>query len=165
MLTNYLYEFMYKNPSGLAVFIVYSDFCCMAIIFNFIKDECIMTISVNATTINMTRGVGQAIEEGSMAVYVCETDCAYPDPPSVSWYVDDKPVGLINGQKDPTNNFLSCKDYNGQKTISTLQLKTKREMNKKIVKCVLDYDDTKFSEHNLNITCKYLLVHISQVKI
>ena len=123
-----------------------------------------MTISVNATTINMTRGAEQAIEEGSMAEYVCETDCAYPDPPSVLWYVDDKPVGLINGQKDPTNNFLSCKDYNGQKTSSTIQLTTKREMNKKNVKCALDNDDTKFSEHNLNITCKYYLVYINRVK-
>ena len=120
-------------------------------------------ISENATKINMTRFAQQGIEEESEAEYVCETDCAYPGPPIVLWYVADEPVNINHGHI--MNNTLSCGDYNGQKTESTLQLTTKREMNKKNIKCVLENDDTKFSEHNLDIMCKYLLILINQVKI
>ena len=120
-----------------------------------------MMVSANATTINMTRVSHQAIEEGSVAEYVCKTGCAYPGP-VVLWYMDDKPVDIHDGFD--IKNIITCEDYNGQKTKSVLQLTTKREMNNKKVKCALENDDSKFSEHNLNITCKYLLVHENQVK-
>ena len=97
----------------------------------------------------MTKNAQLDVKEGSLSEYVCETDCAYPGPPIVLWYVADQPV---DGH---ANNSILCKDYNGHKTNSTLRLTTTREMNTKIVKCALENDDTIFDEHNLNVTCKY----------
>ena len=125
--------------------------------------EFTMMISGNATKIGMTGFAQKGIEEGSKAEYVCETDCASTGPPIVLWYVADKPVNINHEQI--MNKSLPCGDYNGQKTKSTLQLTIKREMNNKNVKCALENDDTKLSDNSLDITCKYLLVLINQVKI
>ena len=124
-----------------------------------IQCNCLI-ISVEATTIEMTKVPQVAIEEKNEAQYECETSSAYPEPPSVLWYVDDDPVG-VNDEHTVENN-PSSGDHHGQKTKSTLRLTTNREMNMKKVKCVLENDDTKFNEHSLNVTCKYLPVHIYQ---
>ena len=115
-----------------------------------------MIISVEATTIEMTKVPQGAVEEGIEAQYECETDSAYPDPPSVLWYVDDNPVS-VNVVSNPSSG-----SYHGQKTRSTLRLTTERGMNMKEVKCVLDNDDTKLDQLKLNVTCKYLPVHMYQ---
>ena len=116
-----------------------------------------MIISVEATTIGLTKAPLAAIEEGREAQYVCETDSAYPDSPSVLWYVDNAHAG-INDEHTVVNKTLAG-NYSGQKTISTLTLETSRGMNLKKVKCVLENDDTKLEERTLNIMCKYLLLH------
>ena len=45
----------------------------------------------------------------------------------------------------------------GQMTKTTLIFATNRAMNNKTVECVLNNDDTKFNEHNLNVICKHPL--------
>ena len=115
-------------------------------------------ILVEATTTHMTKVPQQSVDESSVAEYVCETDSASPEPAIVLWHVDGVPVEANNGHT--VENDPSPDDYHGQKTKSTLRLITKREMNKKKVKCVLGNDQTKFDDHNLNVTCKYLLVHV-----
>ena len=111
-----------------------------------------MMISANATSINMTTVAQMIVEEGSTIEYMCETNCAYPGPPVVLWYVADQTVDINDGY--PINKFMSC-DYNGSKIKSVLHLTARRQMNKKKVKCVLENDDTKLGEHNLNVKCKY----------
>ena len=44
-----------------------------------------MTISVEATTINMRVVLKVLTEEDSVVQYMCETDYVYPDPPVVYW--------------------------------------------------------------------------------
>ena len=120
-------------------------------------------ISANATTINMAKNNREDVEEDSWKEYVCETDCAYPGPPIVLWYVADQPVEIYDGYI--TNNSIPC-DYNGNKTESVLHLKAERKINGKKVKCALENDNTKFNENNLNVTCKYLLsIYTKKVKL
>ena len=109
-------------------------------------------ISVEATTIDMKNAPRAAIAEGAAAEYFCDTDSAYPNPPVVLWYVEDIPVDINNGHT--IDNYTSPGDYHGKKTNSTLRLTTKREMNKKKVKCSLENNGTKLIEHYLNVRCK-----------
>ena len=116
-------------------------------------------ISVEATTISMTKVPQVPIEEGSEAEYVCETDSSYPDPPVVLWHVDGVHVG-INDEQATENSTTSPGDYHGQTTKSALKLTIKRMMNKKKVKCVLENDDTKLNEQTITVKCTYLLMHV-----
>ena len=116
--------------------------------------ECTIMISVEATSINMI-GVSQlAVEEGSITEYICMTDSAYPEPPTVLWLMNDVSVS-VNDAKTEQNTLPG--DFYGNKTKSTLRLKLKRGMNQKKLKCVLENDDTKWNEYNLNVTCKFML--------
>ena len=103
----------------------------------------------------MTKTPSLPVEEGEIVRYVCETDSACPDSPSILWFVDDDPVDF-NDEHSVVND-PSPGDYNGQKTKNILILTTKREMNMKKVKCVLENDAKKFVEHNMNVTCKYVI--------
>ena len=96
--------------------------------------------------------------EGTEVQYMCETDSAYPSSPSVLWYVDDTFVH-VNDEYTVVNTS-SQGEFHGNKVHSVLKFTTKREMNKKRVKCILGNDDTKLKEHSLNVKCKYVLVHI-----
>ena len=111
-------------------------------------------ISVGATVVKMAKSPQTPIEEGSAVEYVCQTDSAYPDPPVLLWYVDGVHVD-INDEHATENSTISLGDYHGLKTKSGLRLIAKRAMNKKIVKCVLENDDTKLKEHTLSVKCKY----------
>ena len=111
-------------------------------------------ISANATTINMTTVPNRYVEEGLVVEYVCETDYAYcTDPPVVLWFVGDDSVNASSVHLNDTDSLWG--NYR-QMTISTMTLMAKRMLNNKQVKCVLSNDDTKLSEHNLNIKCKYI---------
>ena len=116
-----------------------------------------MTISVEATIINMTVVPKRLIEEDSVVEYVCQTGYAYPDAPVVEWFMDYNlladNVHTERNNTSPGNELLMTK--------STLILTTKRTMNNRTVKCALKNDDTKFNEHNLNVICKYSLVFVS----
>ena len=118
-------------------------------------------ISGNATAINMTKFPKEEfVEEGSEAEYVCETNYACcTDPPAVLWFVGDESV---NSNEEHNIHSKSSSSNNGQMTKSTLRLTTNRTFNKRQVKCVLGNDDTKLKEHNLNVKCEYLLMHIRQ---
>ena len=111
-------------------------------------------ISANATAINMTKVPNEYVEEGLVVEYVCETDYAYcTDPPVVLWFVGDDSVNATNVHPNDTDSFW--RNYR-QMTESTMTLTANRTLNNKQVKCVLSNDDTKMSEHNLNIKCKYI---------
>ena len=116
-------------------------------------------ISVEARTINMTKVPKVAVEEGSVAEYICVTDSAYPEPPGVLWFVNDMSVSVNDGY---TVKKSHPGDYHGLKTKGTLRLTANRWMNKKQVKCSMRNNATNFNEHTLNVTCKYLLLHIYQ---
>ena len=116
-----------------------------------------MTISVEAEEINMTSHSQNAIEECSVAEYVCETDSAFPKAPVVLWYIGDSPVDIKYGHS--IENNASTMDNNEQAMTSILKLTAQRGMNGKTVKCVLENDENKFEERILTVTCKYLLVH------
>ena len=118
-----------------------------------------MAISVNATTIELTKKP-EAFIEGTEVQYMCETDSAFPYPPSILWFVDDTPV-LAKNEYTAVDN-QSHGNYHGTKTHSTLRFTTKRAMNRKTVKCMLQNDHKKFEEHILNVKCKYLVAHILQ---
>ena len=97
-----------------------------------------MIISVNSTTIGLTEKP-EAFIEGTVVHYMCETDSAFPYPPSILWFVDDTPV-LANDEYTVVDNQLHG-NYHGIKTDSTLRFTTKRAMNRKKVKCMLQYDN------------------------
>ena len=114
-------------------------------------------ISVEATTIDMTNVPQLAVEEGSLAEYICVTGSSYPQPPTVLWFFN----GMIANANDEltVNNHLPG-EYQGVKTKNILRFTAKRAMNMKKVKCVLENDDTKFNQHNLNVACKFLRVYL-----
>ena len=116
--------------------------------------KCTIIILDEATTINMTRVPKSALEEGSVAEYVCEIDSFNPDPTAVLWFVDDKPVNEYDAQIEM--NSTSSVDYDGRTSESTLRLKTKREMNNGTVKCVLKNKSKKLKKHTLEVMCRYL---------
>ena len=117
--------------------------------------------SVEATTTDMTKFPRQAVQEVYQVEYVCKTDSAYPEPPVVLWHLDDVPVDVYH--ENTVENKASRGQYYGQKTQSTLRFRAGKDMNKKKVKCVLGNDQTKFSEQNLTVLCKYLLVYVYQM--
>ena len=116
---------------------------------------CRMMISVEATTINMIQVPKLNIKEGQIAEFICVTDSAYPQPPVVSWLVNDEHVNENVGH---VIVVTQPGEYQGQKTKSTLILIAKRAMNNKKVKCTLGNDTMKFNEHSLNVVCKYLFI-------
>ena len=117
-----------------------------------------ITILVRATTINMIKIPRLPVEEGSVVEYVCKTDSFYPNPTAVLWFVDDESVDEHDVHTE--QKFSLSLDQNGQMTQSVLRLIAKREMNGRTVKCVLKNDITKSDKSNLNVMCKYLLVHM-----
>ena len=105
----------------------------------------------------MTKFPKQLVEEGSVAEYVCETDYAYcSDPPAVLWLVGDESVNSSNVHLTDSDSSF-CKYM--QMTKSTMTLTANRTLNSRKIKCVLGNDGTKLNEHNLNIKCKYILMH------
>ena len=94
----------------------------------------------------------EASIEGRVVQYVCETDSSCPYSPFVLWFVDDTPV-LANDEYTVVDN-RSHGNYHGSKTGSTLRFRTKRAMNMKKVKCMLQNDNKKFREHILNVKCR-----------
>ena len=99
------------------------------------------------------------VDEGSVAEYMCETDSAYPNPAAVLWYLDDEPV---DGREIHTDDRYPSHNGDRPMILSTLRLTAKREMNNRIVKCVLRNNSTKCHEHRLHVMCEYLLVNIYQ---
>ena len=125
------------------------------------SNECTIIISADTEGINMTSYPQVAIEECSVAEYVCVIDSAFPKAPVVLWYIGDSPVDIKYGYY--IDNNVTTTANNGKKTISTLQLTAQREMNNKRVKCVLKNDQTKSDGCILRVTCKYLLVYDYQM--
>ena len=102
--------------------------------------------------INMTKMPQLAIKEGSVAEYVCETNCSFPDPPIILWFIDNEPVDASGLDYSLSN------DTQGNMTMSMLNLTAKREVNNKTVKC--ENNNTIMSQHNLEVLCKYLMMHM-----
>ena len=119
-----------------------------------------MVISVEATTISMTKVPQRAVEEGSAAEYVCETDSLYPDQTAVLWFLDDKPVDKLHVHTEV--NHSSSVDNQRKMTEYTLRLTKKRDMNRRPVICVLRNNRTKYGKHNLEVMCRYLQLYILQ---
>ena len=106
--------------------------------------------SAKASTISMTDIPELPVEEGSVVEYVCVTDYAYcSEPPSVMWLVGGESVNASD---------IKTVVHRGNITKSTVTLLIQRKLNSKQVKCILKNDDTKWNEHNLNVTCKYIFV-------
>ena len=118
-----------------------------------------MIISVEATTIEMTEKPQVAIL-GRVAQFMCKTDSAYPNTPSVLWYMDETLVS-VNNNLNVVDDSSSGENH-GQKTKSRLRFTIKREMNMQKIKCLLGNNVKKVKEHVLNIKCKYLQVHNCQ---
>ena len=121
---------------------------------------CTIDILAEATTISMAKMPQLAVEEGTVAEYVCETDSLYPDQTAVLWFLDDKPVDKPDVQTEV--NYSISVESHGNMTEYTLRLTTKREMNRITVKCVLQYNMTEFGKHNLEVMCRYLQLDIQQ---
>ena len=105
-----------------------------------------MTIS-GETAINMTKIPQEAVVEGSVEEYVCETESS--SQTAILWFVGNT---SMDGKEVNTSSSV---DYHGQIIKSTLTLTTNRAMNNVTVKCVLQNDTTKVEQHNLNVMCKY----------
>ena len=116
-------------------------------------------ISVEGTAIKMIKMPQVLVEEGSVAEYVCETDSTYTNHAAVLWFLDDEPVDRTEIHTDD-----SYPSPGGDRHMihSTVRLTAKRDMNNRIVKCVLRNNSTKFHVHNLKIMCEYLLIGIYQ---
>ena len=116
-----------------------------------------MTILDEPIKINMMKVPPVTVEEGSVADYMCETNSFNHDTNPILWFVDDIPVDEHDTHTEV--NYSSPGDYYGQMTNSTLRLTAKREMNNRLVKCVLKDNIANLISHNLNVTCEYLLRH------
>ena len=114
-------------------------------------------ISVNSTAINMTKFPEQSVEEGSVAQYACETNYAHcTDSSAILWFVGDTSMNATDVHIKVNYSSWTYKEM----TKSTMTVTTDRKFNNKQVKCVLGNDDKIFNEHNLNVTCKYILPHL-----
>ena len=114
-------------------------------------------ISANTIAINMTSFPKESVEEGSVAEYMCETnwsDCT--DPPAVIWFVDEESVNASDVHTIETYSSSTSR----KSTKSTMTFIADRMFNNKQVKCILGNGCTKFNEHTLNVTCRYISPHV-----
>ena len=111
----------------------------------------LLFLSVDATQITMTPHTG-TIQRGDDVTFVCETDAASPDPPEVSWTIDNK--HLTNGNKFRIVNEYSNGDYSGRTTKSTLTFTVWSSDNRKTLKCALKTRQNIEDHHQLIVECK-----------
>ena len=115
-------------------------------------------IPAEATTINMTKVPQLPVEEDAIVEYVCETGYAEKHP-DVQWFLDDVACGVPDVQTEA--DYSSPGEIRWM-TKSTLRLTIERNMNNKKVKCVLMNDHTILNEHNLNVICKFMPLHVCE---
>ena len=92
------------------------------------------------------------IHKSDNATFVCETNAASPNPPEVSWKLDNK--DLTNGNKYSISNEHSDGDYGGRKSKSTLTFTVWASDNRKTLKCALKNIQDIEDHHQLLVECK-----------